>query len=59
MGFMDYARHLYWKYEHVLDDFDKDLLWHGCIPSDLPLTDEEDAECARLWERDYQLGLVD
>lgn len=59
MSFDEYVRHLYWKYEDQLDSFDRDVMWHGCIPSSCPLTEEEEAECARLWEQDSEFGLVD
>ena len=58
-AYSEYVRHLYWKYESQLDGFDKDVMWNGCIPSGAPLTEEEEAECARLWEADFELGLVD
>lgn len=59
MSFNEYVRHLYWKYEHMLDSFDRDVMWNGCIPATAPLTEKEEAECTRLWERDFELGLVD
>lgn len=59
--FKQYVRHLYYKYESQLDPFDSDCLWHGCGVDCLDgiATDEEQEKLARLWEQDYELGLVD
>lgn len=60
--FQPYIEHLYYKYEDSMTAYDADCVFGGgCVSENLDacMSDEEEARCSELWERDLEYGLVD
>ena len=55
MGFYGYIRHLYWKYEDKMTDYEKDLCWHACGLGELEhiFTESENSKIADLWYEEF------
>lgn len=50
-----YVRHLYYKYEDEMTEYEKDLCWHACGLSEVEhhFTKRERAELRKLWNDCY------
>ena len=61
--FNGYVRHLYYKYEDNMTEYEKDLCWNCCGLEEVEhlFTDGEKAELSKLWNEEvsyygYEVG---